>query len=342
MNILHMSDLHLGRRFYNLSFLPIQQALLQEVLQIIDDQQVTVLLLCGDIYDKPVPPADAVQLLDWFLTQLAERSVHVCMISGNHDSPERLQFGSDLLQKNQIHIAGTFSGKMETVSLSDDYGTLTISMLPYVKLAQLSVQFPEQSFATLDDGIRAVLEQTPPDPNHRNLLLYHGFVLHNGAAPEESDSETQLGGLQLVSDTLFDAYDYVALGHIHKPQWVRRDRIRYSGSLMKYSFSECLQLERERQLYHHDDSVTSKTGDADFAWNTGTAFGTCNAVRRFHSGRTDRLGIDSQCNRKAAGCLSKHAGVELCRTGTPPAASSGNRSGSRRRTIAAGLGDGIL
>ena len=114
-------------------------------------------------------------------------------------------------------------------------------MLPYVKLAQLSVQFPEQSFATLDDGIRAVLEQTPPDPNHRNLLLYHGFVLHNGAAPEESDSETQLGGLQLVSDTLFDAYDYVALGHIHKPQWVQHDRIRYSGSLMKYSFSECLQ-----------------------------------------------------------------------------------------------------
>lgn len=241
MKLLHMSDLHLGRRFYNLSFLPFQQALLQEVLQIIDEQQVTVLLLCGDIYDKPVPSADAVQLLDWFLTQLAARSVHVCMISGNHDSPERLQFGSDLLQKNQIHIAGTFSGKMETVSLSDDYGTLTISMLPYVKLAQLSVQFPEQSFATLDDGIRAVLEQTPPDPNHRNVLLYHGFVLHNGAAPEESDSETQLGGLQLVSDTLFDAYDYVALGHIHKPQWVQHDRIRYSGSLMKYSFSECLQ-----------------------------------------------------------------------------------------------------
>ena len=260
MKLLHMSDLHLGRRFYNLSFLPIQQALLQEVLQIIDEQQVTVLLLCGDIYDKPVPSADAVQLLDWFLTQLAARSVHVCMISGNHDSPERLQFGSDLLQKNQIHIAGTFSGKMETVSLSDAYGTLTISMLPYVKLAQLSVQFPEQSFATLDDGIRAVLEQTPPDPNHRNLLLYHGFVLHNGAAPEESDSETQLGGLQLVSDTLFDAYDYVALGHIHKPQWVRRDRIRYSGSLMKYSFSECLQRKSVTLLkWNEKDNCTITT-----------------------------------------------------------------------------------
>ena len=241
MRFLHLSDLHLGKRVCEFSMLEDQRYILEEILTLLDETPVDGVLLAGDLYDKPVPPAEAVRLLDWFLTQLAERSVHVCMISGNHDSPERLQFGSDLLQKNQIHIAGTFSGKMETVSLSDDYGTLTISMLPYVKLAQLSVQFPEQSFATLDDGIRAVLEQTPPDPNHRNLLLYHGFVLHNGAAPEESDSETQLGGLQLVSDTLFDAYDYVALGHIHKPQWVRRDRIRYSGSLMKYSFSECLQ-----------------------------------------------------------------------------------------------------
>ena len=241
MRFLHLSDLHLGKRVCEFSMLDDQRYILEQILSLLDKTPVDGVLLAGDLYDKPVPPAEAVRLLDWFLTQLAARSVHVCMISGNHDSPERLQFGSDLLQKNQIHIAGTFSGKMETVSLSDAYGTLTISMLPYVKLAQLSVQFPEQSFATLDDGIRAVLEQTPPDPNHRNLLLYHGFVLHNGAAPEESDSETQLGGLQLVSDTLFDAYDYVALGHIHKPQWVQHDRIRYSGSLMKYSFSECLQ-----------------------------------------------------------------------------------------------------
>ena len=236
MNLLHLADLHLGKRVNGFDLLPDQRYILEQVLDLCTAHNVQAVALAGVIYATALPPAAAVLLLDWFLTQMAERSVHVCMLSGNHDSPERLQFGSDLLQKNQIHIAGTFSGKMETVSLSDDYGTLTISMLPYVKLAQLSVQFPEQSFATLDDGIRAVLEQTPPDPNHRNLLLYHGFVLHNGAAPEESDSETQLGGLQLVSDTLFDAYDYVALGHIHKPQWVRRDRIRYSGSLMKYSF----------------------------------------------------------------------------------------------------------
>ena len=260
MRFLHLSDLHLGKRVCEFSMLEDQRYILEQILALLDETPVDGVLLAGDLYDKPVPPAEAVRLLDWFLTQLAARSVHVCMISGNHDSPERLQFGSDLLQKNQIHIAGTFSGKMETVSLSDAYGTMTISMLPYVKLAQLSVQFPEQSFATLDDGIRAVLEQTPPDPNHRNLLLYHGFVLHNGAAPEESDSETQLGGLQLVSDTLFDAYDYVALGHIHKPQWVRRDRIRYSGSLMKYSFSECLQQKSVTLLkWNEKDNCTITT-----------------------------------------------------------------------------------
>ena len=260
MNLLHLADLHLGKRVNGFDLLPDQRYILEQVLDLCTAHNVQAVALAGDIYDTALPPAAAVLLLDWFLTQLAARSVHVCMISGNHDSPERLQFGSDLLQKNQIHIAGTFSGKMETVSLSDAYGTLTISMLPYVKLAQLSVQFPEQSFATLDEGIRAVLEQTPPDPNHRNLLLYHGFVLHNGAAPEESDSETQLGGLQLVSDTLFDAYDYVALGHIHKPQWVRRDRIRYSGSLMKYSFSECLQQKSVTLLkWNEKDNCTITT-----------------------------------------------------------------------------------
>ena len=259
MNLLHLADL-LGKRVNGFDLLPDQRYILEQVLDLCTAHNVQAVALAGDIYDTALPPAAAVLLLDWFLTQLAARSVHVCMISGNHDSPERLQFGSDLLQKNQIHIAGTFSGKMETVSLSDAYGTLTISMLPYVKLAQLSVQFPEQSFATLDEGIRAVLEQTPPDPNHRNLLLYHGFVLHNGAAPEESDSETQLGGLQLVSDTLFDAYDYVALGHIHKPQWVRRDRIRYSGSLMKYSFSECLQQKSVTLLkWNEKDNCTITT-----------------------------------------------------------------------------------
>lgn len=241
MKILHMSDLHLGRRFYNLSFLSLQKTLLQDILHCVDTNEIAVVLLSGDIYDKPVPPAEAVALFDWFLTQLAERDLSVCLISGNHDSPERLQFGSGLLQKNHIYIAGAFQGKLHTVTLSDEYGDLQIAMLPYVKPVQLAAYYPEQSFSNLTEGIQYVLQQTPPDPNSRSILLYHGFVLHNGAMPDESESEIQLGGMQLVNDDIFQAYDYVALGHIHKPQWVQKDRIRYSGSLMKYSFSECLQ-----------------------------------------------------------------------------------------------------
>ncbi|MDO4156948.1 MAG: exonuclease SbcCD subunit D [Oscillospiraceae bacterium] len=241
MKILHMSDLHLGRRFYNLSFLSLQKTLLQDILHCVDTHEIAVVLLSGDIYDKPVPPAEAVALFDWFLTQLAERDLSVCLISGNHDSPERLQFGSGLLQKNHIYIAGAFQGKLHTVTLSDEYGDLQIAMLPYVKPVQLAAYYPEQSFSNLTEGIQYVLQQTPPDPNSRSILLYHGFVLHNGAMPDESESEIQLGGMQLVNDDIFQTYDYVALGHIHKPQWVQKDRIRYSGSLMKYSFSECLQ-----------------------------------------------------------------------------------------------------
>lgn len=241
MKLLHMSDLHLGRRFYNLSFLSLQKDILQDILHCIDMHAITTVLLSGDIYDKPVPPAEAVTLFDWFLTQLAERDLTVCMISGNHDSPERLQFGSGLLQKNRIHIAGAFQGTLHTVTLSDAYGDLQIAMLPYVKPVQLAACYPEQSFTTLAEGIQYVLHQTPPDPNCRSILLYHGFVLHNGTMPDESESEIQLGGMQLVNDDIFQDYDYVALGHIHKPQWVQKNRIRYSGSLMKYSFSECLQ-----------------------------------------------------------------------------------------------------
>lgn len=241
MKLLHMSDLHLGKRFYNLSFLSLQKDILQDILYCIDTHAITTVLLSGDIYDKPVPPEEAVTLFDWFLTQLAERDLTVCMISGNHDSPERLQFGSGLLQKNRIHIAGAFQGTLHTVTLSDAYGDLQIAMLPYVKPVQLAACYPEQSFTTLTEGIQYVLHQTPPDPNCRSILLYHGFVLNNGTMPNESESEIQLGGMQLVNDDIFQDYDYVALGHIHKPQWVQKNRIRYSGSLMKYSFSECLQ-----------------------------------------------------------------------------------------------------
>ena len=200
MKFLHLSDLHLGRKFYQISLLDIQEKILKATLDYIDENQVEGIFLAGDIYDKGVPVADAVTVLDNFLTQLAKRHVKVFLISGNHDSPERLQFGSTLFQSNNIHIASHFHGTLEHVGIKDAYGQLNIYMLPFVKLAQIACCYPEEH------------------------------------------SELQLGGVQLLDASIFSAFDYVALGHIHKPQWVVKNRIRYSGSLMKYSFSESRQM----------------------------------------------------------------------------------------------------
>lgn len=241
MKLLHLSDLHLGRRFYGLSFLPQQASLLQQILQCAEENQIEAILIAGDIYDKTIPSVEAVSLFDSFLTKLAEKQIAVFLINGNHDSPERLQFGSRLLQNNQIHIAGMIQSRLQTVTLQDAYGALHISMLPFFKLAAAATCFPEESFSTLLDAVKYILQQTDVPKTERHILLYHGFVLHDGTVPECSDSELQLGGLQLVDAAIFSDFDYVALGHIHKPQWVKKGKIRYSGSLMKYSFSEYLQ-----------------------------------------------------------------------------------------------------
>ena len=241
MRFLHLSDLHLGKRVCEFSMLDDQRYILEQILSLLDSHPVDAVLLAGDLYDKPVPPAEAVRLLDWFLTQLAARGLPVFAISGNHDSAERLQFASQLLEHQGVYIAGTFSGEMQSYDLEDEYGKVHLCLLPFVKQAALSSLYPKENFRSLSDGIAHVIGQTALSEKDRNLLMYHGFVLHDGTPPEESDSELQLGGTQLVDASVFDAFDYVALGHIHKPQWVRSGKMRYSGSLMKYSFSETLQ-----------------------------------------------------------------------------------------------------
>ena len=241
MKILHLSDLHLGRRLYHHSFLPQQEKMLEQVVKIAVEQSVQAVLIAGDVYDKNVPAAEAVTVLDSFLTALSEKKIAVFLISGNHDSAERLQFASQLLEHQGVYIAGTFSGEMQSYDLEDEYGKVHLCLLPFVKQAALSSLYPKENFRSLSDGIAHVIGQTALLEKDRNLLMYHGFVLHDGTPPEESDSELQLGGTQLVDASVFDAFDYVALGHIHKPQWVRSGKMRYSGSLMKYSFSETLQ-----------------------------------------------------------------------------------------------------
>lgn len=241
MKFLHISDLHIGRKIYNYSLISNQENALNQIIELIEKESIKSVLISGDIYDKPVPSAEAVTLFDAFLTKLAKMELNIFIISGNHDSPERIQFGNQLLQSQNIHILGKFQGKLEKTSLNDEFGKINIYMLPFVKNATFSSFFPDMKFHDISQAIEYLINISDINVSERNIILYHGFVLCNSNEPETSDSELQLGGLQLVNADIFEKFDYTALGHIHKPQWVRKNKIRYSGSLLKYSFSESQQ-----------------------------------------------------------------------------------------------------
>ena len=198
-------------------------------------RQLELVLLAGDLYDKPVPPAEAVRLLDWFLTQLAERQLPVFAISGNHDSADRIAFGSALLQSSQVYVSPVYSGAPVPIPLTDEYGTLDVYLLPFLKPAMVRHVWPDEPVESYNDALACVLRHCPPDPAHRSVLVAHQFVA--GAACCESE-EVSVGGVDSVDASLFDAFDYVALGHLHSPQKVGRDAVRYCGTPLKYSFSE--------------------------------------------------------------------------------------------------------
>ena len=183
MKFLHISDLHLGRKFYGLTFLPQQEKMLTQIVQLVQEEHISGVLLAGDIYDKPIPPADAVTLFDAFLTELARLQVQVFLISGNHDSPERLQFGSRLLEENRIHIAGVFRGELPCVTVSDACGPLHIYLMPFVKFHEAASFFKEQKPEDFSELLGQLIQQTPICPAERNLLLYHGFVTDATFAP---------------------------------------------------------------------------------------------------------------------------------------------------------------
>ena len=234
----HLSDLHLGKRVCEFSMLEDQQYILEQVLALLDQDPVDGVLLAGDLYDKPVPPAEAVRLLDWFLTQLSLRQLPVFAISGNHDSAERIAFGSRLLASSRVWVSPVFQGAPEPISLQDRYGTVDVYLLPFLKPAAVRHVYPDQTIESYNDALACVLRHCAPDPSHRNLLLAHQFVA--GAASCESE-EPSVGGVDWVDAALFDSFDYVALGHLHSPQKVGRDTMRYCGTPLKYSFSEAHQ-----------------------------------------------------------------------------------------------------
>ncbi len=235
MKFIHLSDLHLGKRLNEYSLLEDQAYILEECLRIVSEERPDAVILAGDIYDKAVPSAEAVTLFDDFLVRLSGCGVRVFVISGNHDSSERLAFGGRLVNASGVYLSPVYDGRVEPVRLTDAYGPVNVYMLPFVKPAHVRRCFPDSEIASYTDAVRTAVEQMHMDPAERNVLITHQFV--TGAARSESE-DISVGGADNVDASAFDGIDYVALGHIHGPQQIGSERIRYCGTPLKYSFSE--------------------------------------------------------------------------------------------------------
>ncbi len=235
MKFIHLSDLHIGKRVNEFSMLEDQKYILEKILETAEAEAADGVILAGDLYDKPVPPAEAVRVLDAFLTRLAEMGMPVFAVSGNHDSAERVAFGAQLFSGRGVYVSPVYDGKVEYISLRDSFGEVRVYLLPFVKPAVVRHVFEEEEIDSYQDAVRAAVEHMEVDPAVRNVLVAHQFV--TGAARCESE-EILVGGLDNVDAAVFDRFDYVALGHIHSPQHVGRETVRYCGTLLKYSFSE--------------------------------------------------------------------------------------------------------
>ena len=244
MRIAHTGDLHIGKRLHEVSLLEDQKSMLENILNILQEKKVELLVIAGDIYDKPTPSGEAVKVFDEFISQLAKREIKLVAISGNHDSMERISYGSRVMCSQGIYFQENFSGKANKLVFQDDLGELNIYMVPFIKPVFVGKDSYEASF-------EHILKESEVDYSKRNILVAHQFVtptplgdyelvLTEEGMPERCDSETKsIGGLDNISWELFSQFDYVALGHLHRRQFVGKETIRYSGSPMKYSFSEC-------------------------------------------------------------------------------------------------------
>ena len=246
MRFLHTADLHIGKRVNEFSMLEDQEYILRQILKTADKEQVEAVLIAGDVYDKQVPSAEAVRLFDWFLTQLNSRKLPVIVIGGNHDSVERLSFGAQIMEESGVYLTQSYDGKVVPVRLEDEYGPVNLWMLPFLKPAMVKRFFPEQEIVTYQDALETVIGHMELNREERNLLIAHQFVTGAVTGGSEDSVEVFVGGVENVDASVFADFDYVALGHIHRAQSAGGERIRYSGTPLKYSFSEI----------RHEKSVT--------------------------------------------------------------------------------------
>lgn len=235
MKLMHLSDLHLGKRVNEFSMIEDQKYILKEILKIIDDKSPDGIIIAGDVYDKPVPTAEAVELFDDFLYRLSKRELKVFIISGNHDSPERLAFGNRIMDSRGIYMSPVYNGNITPIDAEDEFGKIHIYMLPFIKPAHVRRFFSDEEISSYTEAMKTVIENMNIHKDERNILITHQFV--TGASRTESE-EVSVGGSDNIDGEVFSDFDYVALGHIHRAQNCGSEFIRYCGTPLKYSFSE--------------------------------------------------------------------------------------------------------
>ena len=242
MKLMHVGDLHLGKSLGDFELTEDQEYLLNQLLKIVDSRSVDAVLIAGDVYDKAIPSEAATRMLDYFLSSLARRNVYTYMISGNHDSDERLNYGSNLFETNHIFISSKYDGSLYKQTLKIGKEEVDIYLLPFVKASQVRHYMPGAKIESYDDAVRAIIDKEEIDGSRCNILVAHQFVMGKSEDPELGGSESlgtqSVGLVEKIGYDCFDDFDYVALGHIHSPQQVGRKEVRYSGSPLKYSLSE--------------------------------------------------------------------------------------------------------
>lgn len=240
MKFLHLGDLHIGKIVNDFNMIDDQRYILDQILDIAGIEKVDAILVAGDVYDKTIPTEEGVGLLDYFINQLVFKKIKTYIISGNHDSDERLNFGRKLFENSNVYISSKYDGKLVKHSLQDEFGKLNIYMLPFVKASLVKHFFPDEIIDSYDKAIRTLLKEACFDESERNIILAHQFVAGKSSDPDMAGSENiqSVGTVERVGVDCFDSFDYVALGHIHSPQKIERENVRYAGSPLKYSLSE--------------------------------------------------------------------------------------------------------
>ncbi len=239
MKFFHISDLHIGKRVNGFSMLEDQRWILGQILELAGEEQPDGVLIAGDLYDKQLPSAEAVQLVDDFLYGFVERGIPVFAVSGNHDSAERVAYGARMLERSGLYLSRVFDGTLQCVPFVSKSGErAAIYLLPFVRPSSVRRFFPDEEITTTQQAVEEILEHTELSKDCVNILVMHQFML--GAVSCESE-ELSVGGSDQVDASLTEAFDYVALGHLHGPQRVGRETARYCGSPLKYSFSEATQ-----------------------------------------------------------------------------------------------------